>query len=103
MQRTIALWCACAVAAGWTVATEAQGIDDLAGAIADHRAYLTADGGLARRRAERLRDEVRAIVVARLAERAAERCRGAAFDALVDAVAARDIDPYTAATRLLDD
>jgi LAO/AO transport system kinase len=84
-----------------TVATDGRGIDALAAAIGEHRAHLTADGRLAERRVAHLRDEIRAIVVARLAAQASERCAGPAFDALVQAVAARDVDPYTAATRLL--
>jgi LAO/AO transport system kinase len=84
-----------------TVATDGRGIDALAAAIGEHRAHLTADGRLAERRVAHLRDEIRAIVVARLAAQASERCAGPAFDALVEAVAARDVDPYTAATRLL--
>jgi GTPase len=86
-----------------TVAIDGRGIDALASAIAEHRAHLSADGRLARRRVAHLRDEIRAIVVARLAARAGERCLGAVFDALVEAVAARDLDPYTAANRLLED
>ncbi|HZP30739.1 MAG TPA: methylmalonyl Co-A mutase-associated GTPase MeaB, partial [Acidimicrobiia bacterium] len=85
-----------------TVATDNRGIDELASAVARHRAFLERDGALARRRAERLRDEIRAIVVARIEARADALCRGAAFDALVAAVAEHALDPYTAAARLLE-
>jgi LAO/AO transport system kinase len=84
-----------------TVATENRGIDDLAGAVAEHRAHLERDGGLARRRRERLREELRGIVVARLAAHGEELCRSAAFDAALAPVAALELDPYTAANRLL--
>jgi LAO/AO transport system kinase len=84
-----------------TVATEDRGIDDLAGAVADHRAHLERDGGLARRRRERLRDELRGIVVARLTAHGEELCRSDAFEAVLGPVAALELDPYTAANRLL--
>jgi hypothetical protein len=41
-------------------------------------------------------------VAARLHERAAALCRGPAFDAAVEAVAARTTDPYAAADALLE-
>ena len=84
-----------------TVATDGRGIEDLAGAIAAHRAHLGHGDRLEQRRVAHLRDELRAIVVARLSARADTICRGDAFDALVATVAARDVDPYTAANRLL--
>ncbi len=86
-----------------TVATDRRGIEELAAAVAAHRSHLEQDGELARAAPRWLRDEIRAIVVARLAARADDRCRGATFDALVAAVAAQDLDPYTAANRLLED
>jgi LAO/AO transport system kinase len=84
-----------------TIATEDRGIDDLVGAIADHRAHLERDGGLARRRRERLRDELRGILVARLIAHGEELCRSEAFEAVLGPVAALELDPYTAANRLL--
>jgi LAO/AO transport system kinase len=84
-----------------TVASEDRGISDLVAAIASHRAHLEADGGLTRRRQARLRDELRGIVVARLAAHAEEVCRSDAFEALLGPVAALQLDPYTAANRLL--
>jgi LAO/AO transport system kinase len=84
-----------------TVATEGGGLDDLWRAILDHRAHLEADGRLERRRDERLRDELRAIVHERLRAGAEERCHGEQFDRLVEQVAARELDPYAAADQLL--
>jgi LAO/AO transport system kinase len=85
-----------------TVATEGHGIDALWDAIDSHRSYLDAEGRLAARRAGRLRDEIRSLVVARLGEHAGVVCTGPGFDALLDRVAARDVDPYAAAETLLD-
>jgi GTPase len=84
-----------------TVATEDRGIDHLASAIADHRAHLERDGRLARRRRDRLRDELRRIVVARITAHGDELCRSEAFEAVLGPVAAFELDPYTAVNRLL--
>ncbi len=84
-----------------TVATTGEGVDDLWDAVGTHRAHLETDGGLARRREERLREELRGIVLARLQDRAEAQCRGARFDELVARVAARRLDPYAAAAELL--
>jgi LAO/AO transport system kinase len=84
-----------------TVATDSRGVDDLWRAVLDHRAYLEADGRLERRRDERLRDELRAIVHERLRAGAEERCHGERFERLVAQVAARELDPYAAADELL--
>ena len=83
------------------VATESRGIEELAAAVAAHRTHLEVTGELGARRAARLRDELRAIVTARLATRADELCRGDVFDGLVAAVASRELDPYGAVNRLL--
>ena len=84
-----------------TVATDSRGVDDLWRAVLDHRVYLEADGRLERRRDERLREELRAIVHERLRAGAEERCHGERFDRLVAQVAARELDPYAAADELL--
>ncbi len=94
-------------ARGWTppivetIATDGTGIDVLFDAIGSHRAYLESDGRLAARRDARLADEVRSIVLDRLARRVDDVCAGAHFDDLVARVASRELDPYTAADELL--
>jgi LAO/AO transport system kinase len=85
-----------------TVATRGEGIDELWDAIREHRAFQEQDGRLERRREARLRDELRAIVRARLEAQVADACRGDAFDDLVARVARRELDPHTAATELID-
>ena len=84
-----------------TVATNGDGIDAVWDAVREHRAFLEETGGVVERRAARVRDELRSIVAERLLVRATEVCRGGAFDALVDAVATRQRDPYTAADEVL--
>ncbi len=83
-----------------TIATDGAGTDELLAAIESHRAHLDG-GGLHDRRRARVRDELRAIVLARLAERAADVCGERAFDDLVARIQARTIDPYAAADVLL--
>jgi LAO/AO transport system kinase len=84
-----------------TVATTGDGTDALWDAVREHRAFLEETGGVAARRAMRVRDELRSIVAEQLLVRATDVCRGEAFDALVDDVAARRRDPYTAADEVL--
>jgi LAO/AO transport system kinase len=84
-----------------TVATRGEGVDELWQAIHDHRAFQESEGRLERRRQARLGDELRAIVTARLEARSAAACAGERFDDLVARVARRELDPDSAATRLL--
>jgi LAO/AO transport system kinase len=84
-----------------TVATDAVGIDELWTQILAHRAFLEANGGIAARRHARLAAELRALVVEQLLARGGGITEGARFDALVDDVAARTTDPYTAVDELL--
>ncbi|MGZ7027665.1 MAG: methylmalonyl Co-A mutase-associated GTPase MeaB, partial [Acidimicrobiia bacterium] len=70
-------------------------------AIGEHRAFQERTGQLAHRRADRLRDELRAIVFTRLREQVDATCAGDRFEKLVAQVAARELDPYAAAQELL--
>jgi LAO/AO transport system kinase len=85
-----------------TVASDGEGVDALWDAVGRHRAYLEESGQLAHRRRHRLRDEVRAIVVARLAAQIDARIASDdGFDALLARVDSRELDPYAAAAVLL--
>jgi LAO/AO transport system kinase len=84
-----------------TVASRGEGVEELWEAINSHRAFLEGDGRLAARRTKRIRDELKAIVVERLYERAGQVCTGDEFDRLAASVEAREIDPYSAAESLL--
>jgi LAO/AO transport system kinase len=86
-----------------TVAPRGEGLEELWHAICAHRAFLEADGRLAARRTKRIRDELRAIVVERLYERAGTLCAGVRFEDLAAAVEAREIDPYSAVESLLSE
>jgi LAO/AO transport system kinase len=83
-------------------ATTAEGVADLWSAIGAHRVHLEGSGDLERRRAARVGDELVRILGVLLHERA----RATAADrleALAAEVAAREVDPWTAAERLLPD
>ena len=83
-----------------TVATTGEGVDELFAAISEHKAHLEATGDAATRRRARLREELRGLVAAEMLERAAAVCSGPEFEQIVDEVAARTRDPYTAAEEL---
>jgi LAO/AO transport system kinase len=85
-----------------TVATDGTGADELWAAIEAHRATATASGELERRRVARAEDELREVVVARLRERALDRCSGERWTAALDQIRRREADPWTVVDGLLD-
>jgi LAO/AO transport system kinase len=84
-----------------TVATTGEGVDELWAQIRAHRASLESNGAVAKRRRERLAAELRALVVEQLLVRSGDVASGERFDALVDDVASRVTDPYSAVDALL--
>ncbi len=85
-----------------TVATDGAGVAELWDAISRHRAHAEASGLLEQRRQQRARQELRAVVAARLGRRARQLCTGTTYEELEQAVLQRKIDPWVAADRLLD-
>ena len=91
---------------GWrppVVATSAgsgDGVPELWSAVAAHRRHLTDTGALEARRAARVQDELVRIVAALLHERALAS-GAAALEDLAAEVAARRLDPWSAAEALL--
>jgi LAO/AO transport system kinase len=86
-----------------TVATKGEGVAELASAIDEHRARLVRSGELERQRHERARQQVLALARHQLLAgvlRATER--DGRLDGLVRAVARRELDPYSAARRLIE-
>ena len=81
-----------------TIGTEGVGIVQLAGAVDSHRAHMAAGAGDARALA-RARVEVEAAARVLLDEAIAAV---GDVDRLVEQVAAREIDPYTAAAQILE-
>ncbi|HEV3473560.1 MAG TPA: methylmalonyl Co-A mutase-associated GTPase MeaB [Actinomycetota bacterium] len=84
-----------------TIATKGQGISELWAAIGKHRSYQEDNGSLTARRRRRVEREIREIV----AERYRNRVESEAADLLhrlTDEVAARKLDPYAAAEKLMN-
>ena len=86
-----------------TSATTGEGIDDLLDAVGRHRSYQEGAGLLEEKRRRRTATEVRRIVAERLRRRVSDLTDDATLDALVDDVAARRLDPYAAADKILAD
>ncbi len=84
-----------------TVATKGEGIDDLWSAIEKHRAYQEENGLLQARRRRRIEREIKEIVAERFRGKV-ETDSAALLSELTDAVAARELDPYAAADRLVE-
>jgi len=84
-----------------TVATEGTGAEELWTAIETHRTTASASGELDRRRVARAEDELREVVIARLRERALDRCAGERWTAALEKVRSRAADPWTVVDELL--
>ena len=85
-----------------SVAGRGEGIDGVWAAVDAHREHLEKSGELDRRREKRMIEELRAIVVERLLQRARQAGRGERFDELRRRVFDRDTDPYSAADEILE-
>jgi LAO/AO transport system kinase len=86
-----------------TVATTGKGVEDLARAIEQHRAWLRESGaGEARARASAGRQILRHAAAVTLREAERRACAGGDWDRLVAGVATRRCSPAQAARRLLE-
>ncbi len=85
-----------------TTASTGEGVGELWAAIGQHREHLTSTGELTERRTARVADELTEIVAVLLRERAKATARDH-LDRLAAEVAARQVDPWTAAEELLPD
>jgi LAO/AO transport system kinase len=79
-----------------------QGIDDLWGAIQQHRGHQERSGKLEAKRRRRTLEEVKAMVGFHLRERAAAMLAEEGMGGVADDLSARRIDPYRAAAVLLE-
>jgi LAO/AO transport system kinase len=86
-----------------TEATKGEGIAELVETIDSHRRHIEEEGTLSERRARNLRAEVLGIAAARLRRDLEERARDdPEWAGLLDSVVRREIDPATAARKLLE-
>ncbi len=94
---------------GWRVpivkteASRGEGVEELYDKMAEHRDFITSEGTLAERRRRNLMNEVMALTAGRLRRRLEESLHeDESVQRLLDRVVAREIDPSTAATELLE-
>lgn len=86
-----------------TVGTDGTGVDELWRVIGNHRSHLERSGALADRRRARVESEIRRGLVAEVLAAADRRLGEAEVEDLIDEVASRQVDPWSAARRLLED
>ncbi len=84
-----------------TIALTGEGITELTEAIQQHRTHLEETGEKQRRERARMEKEVLDILRNTLLAKALDGVAGEYVHELVDRVAARELDPYTAAQRLM--
>jgi LAO/AO transport system kinase len=84
-----------------TVATKAEGIDELLAAIDEHREWMRSHGELEARRQRRAQAEVEAIALAQLRGKLSDVLRGSALPGLAKRVVAGELDVYRAADELI--
>ena len=85
-----------------TVAHKEQGIKDLLEAIDRHREYLTESGRMEEMTRKRARRQLLAVAQKMMLERVLDGASGEArVSELVEGIASREIDPHTAAERLI--
>jgi LAO/AO transport system kinase len=86
-----------------TEAARAEGIEEVAEKVAEHRAHIEQEGTLMERRRRNLMNEVLALAAGRLRRRLEESVReDEDVQSLLDEVVARRLDPASAAARLLE-
>ncbi len=93
---------------GWRIpvirtrAVDGDGVEELVAKLAEHRAYIEAEGTLAERRRRNLSSEVLAIATQRLRRELEEAVTDdPRFKELLDRVVARELDPASAARQIL--
>lgn len=86
-----------------TVARDGTGLEELAGRVEAHLAYLRESGRLAEKAQATSESEIRDIVTIRAGARILGAAAGELLPALIARVAAREVDPYTAADLILSE
>jgi LAO/AO transport system kinase len=95
---------------GWRVpivkteAVREEGVEEVLAKLDEHHAYIEAEGKLSERRRRNLRSEVIALATARLRRELERRLEeDDSFQALLDDVVARRLDPASAAKRIVEE
>jgi LAO/AO transport system kinase len=86
-----------------TEAGRAEGVPELLEKLAEHRAHIESEGTLSKRRRRNLMNEVLAIATFRMRRELEESVReDPEVQELLDRVVARELDPASAATTILE-
>jgi LAO/AO transport system kinase len=83
-----------------TVATTGEGVDKLVEELHRHRQYLEESGVLAQRQRQRAEDELYRVLRRELFRQLRSQV-GSQYEEAIEQIAARDLDPYTAARQLM--
>jgi LAO/AO transport system kinase len=87
-----------------TEAVKGTGVEELVDKLGEHRAYIEAEGTLSERRRRNLMNEVLAIATARMRRELEDALReDDHVQELLDRVVARELDPASAATTILEE
>ena len=84
------------------IATKGEGIEELWTQILAHREFAERSGLLDTRRAQRMRHEMRSILVHRLEQRSRSSLVDTTYDQLEADVLSRQLDPWSAVDKLID-
>jgi len=85
-----------------TIAFTNKGVDELWGAINEHREFLLNSGKIEEKRKFRVREEIKAIVSSKIARKIGEKMGEDDIAVLIEMIAKREIDPYSAADLVLE-
>ena len=86
-----------------TVASSAEGVDELLESLLQHHDYLQSSGEIHKRQRERMLSIIKSLLRNRLYTRFVQRVSQERFDALLHAIMSRETDPYTAAASLMEE
>ena len=85
-----------------TIAFTNKGVDELWGAINEHMEFLLNSGKIKEKRKFRVREEIKAIVSSKIARKIGEKMGDDDIAVLIEMIAKREIDPYSAADLVLE-
>jgi len=85
-----------------TIAFTNKGVDELWGAINEHMEFLLNSGKIKEKRKFRVREEIKAIVSSKIARKIGEKMGEDDIAVLIEMIAKREIDPYSAADLVLE-
>ncbi|MCD6144025.1 methylmalonyl Co-A mutase-associated GTPase MeaB [Thermococcus sp.] len=85
-----------------TIAFTNKGVDELWGAINEHMEFLLNSGKIEEKRRFRVGEEIKAIVSSKIARKIGEKMGEDDIAVLIEMIAKREIDPYSAADLVLE-